>query len=141
MAGVQLSNTVKQIAIPKIKFCCRMQKVKKRQTEIIPIIRGKTQKGLQHQPTQKDGADIGDFTTSWTLHKKHELALGEVLRNCVMTTPPSTGSIGDYAEMVSQFTYVVLWSAVFPLAPFFAVLVNMVQLRGEFFFLFSYILH
>ena len=39
--------------------------------------------------------------------------------------------IGDYAEMVSQFTYICLWSAVFPLAPLFALIVNFTQIRGE----------
>ena len=134
MAGVQISNTIKQIAKPKLIFWCKMKKYKKRQTEIVPIIRGKTQQGLSHQATQRDGAsEAGDFTQGWnsTEHQKDEHALGEVLRNCSMNNPSSTGSIGDYAEMVSQFTYVVLWSAVFPLAPFFAVAVNWTQLRGE----------
>ena len=133
MAGVQISNTIKQILKPKLLFWCRAKKLhaSERKTEIVPITRGKTQKGLKHQQTQKDGAAVGDFTEGWELHNKHERALGEVLRNCAMNSPPSTGSIGDYAEMVSQYTYVVLWSAVFPLAPFFAVLVNYTQLRGE----------
>jgi hypothetical protein len=62
---------------------------------------------------------------------QYKRAVKEVLENCAMNSQSSTGLIGDYAEMVSQFTYIVLWSAVFPLAPFFALIVNYTQLKGE----------
>lgn len=37
----------------------------------------------------------------------------------------------DYAEMVTQFGYVTLWSVVWPLAPLFALINNYVELRAD----------
>ncbi|KZT25216.1 DUF590-domain-containing protein [Neolentinus lepideus HHB14362 ss-1] len=38
---------------------------------------------------------------------------------------------GDYAEMVTQFGYVVLWSSIWPLAPVMAWLNNVVEQRSD----------
>lgn len=37
----------------------------------------------------------------------------------------------DYAEMVTQFGYVTIWSIVWPLAPIFAFINNYVELRAD----------
>ncbi|TYJ51955.1 hypothetical protein B9479_007444 [Cryptococcus floricola] len=37
----------------------------------------------------------------------------------------------DYAEMVTQFGYVTLWSIVWPLAPIFALINNYIELRSD----------
>lgn len=37
----------------------------------------------------------------------------------------------DYAEMVTQFGYVTVWSIVWPLAPVFALLNNYIELRSD----------
>lgn len=37
----------------------------------------------------------------------------------------------DYAEMVTQFGYVVIWSLVWPLAPVFALINNYIELRSD----------
>ena len=132
--GVQISNTAKQLILPKIKFCCRLRKTtenrSKALTAVVPVGEGKDQsiEGKEHQEkkqsTETHNNKDGDSHQSAN-------AVTEVLRNCAMNSQSSIGLIGDYAEMVSQFTYIVLWSAVFPLAPLFAVLVNHTQLRGE----------
>ena len=40
MAGVQMSNTAKQILLPKLKFCCRLRNisVKHTMTAVVPIL-------------------------------------------------------------------------------------------------------
>ena len=57
-------------------------------------------------------------------------AVQEALRNCAMEDQDSM-MIDNYAVIVSQYTYIVLWSVAFPLAPLFAFLVNFMQIRGE----------
>ena len=144
MAGVQISNTAKQLILPKIKFCCRLRKKtehrSKALTAVVPVAEGKDRsiEGKEHrEKKQSKKKESKKKKSTETNNDKdgdsHQSAnaVTEVLRNCAMNSQSSIGLIGDYAEMVSQFTYIVLWSAVFPLAPLFAVLVNYTQLRGE----------
>lgn len=144
MAGVQISNTAKQLILPKIKFCCRLRKKtehrSKALTAVVPVAEGKDRsiEGKEHREkkqsknkkSKKKKSTETDNDKDGDSHQSAN-AVTEVLRNCAMNSQSSIGLIGDYAEMVSQFTYIVLWSAVFPLAPLFAVLVNYTQLRGE----------
>ncbi|WVN88537.1 uncharacterized protein L203_103748 [Cryptococcus depauperatus CBS 7841] len=44
---------------------------------------------------------------------------------------PEYSTFDDYAEMVTQFGYVVIWSIVWPLAPIFALINNYVELRSD----------
>lgn len=44
---------------------------------------------------------------------------------------PEYTVFADYAEMVTQFGYVVLWSTIWPLAPAMAFLNNWLELRGD----------
>ncbi|KAG8703718.1 hypothetical protein FRC08_002668 [Ceratobasidium sp. 394] len=44
---------------------------------------------------------------------------------------PEYTLFGDYAEMVTQFGYVVIWSAAWPLAPLMALLNNWLELRSD----------
>jgi len=44
---------------------------------------------------------------------------------------PDYTVFGDFAEMVTQFGYVVLWSTIWPLAPAMAFLNNWLELRGD----------
>ncbi|KZV98738.1 DUF590-domain-containing protein [Exidia glandulosa HHB12029] len=44
---------------------------------------------------------------------------------------PDYTVFADYAEMVTQFGYVVLWSTIWPLAPVMAFLNNWLELRGD----------
>ena len=76
-----------------------------------------------------------------TSHKAENIchqegALTEALRNCSMCSDDLL--VNNYAEMVLQFTYVVLWSSVFPLTPLVAVLLNFGTLRFEIIQLSSY---
>lgn len=57
-------------------------------------------------------------------------AIKDALRNCAMEDQDQM-MIDNYAVVVSQYTYIVLWSVAFPLAPLFAFLVNFMQIRGE----------
>ena len=71
----------------------------------------------------KDAAAVG--STAF----RQEGALAEALRNCSMGDDDLL--IDHYAQMILQFTYVVLWSSVFPLTPVVAVIANMGQIRFE----------
>ncbi|KAB5593947.1 hypothetical protein CTheo_2673 [Ceratobasidium theobromae] len=44
---------------------------------------------------------------------------------------PEYTLFGDYSEMVTQFGYVVVWSAAWPLAPLMALLNNWLELRSD----------
>jgi len=44
---------------------------------------------------------------------------------------PDYTVFADYAEMVTQFGYVTLWSTMWPLAPLMALLNNWLELRGD----------
>lgn len=44
---------------------------------------------------------------------------------------PDYNLFTDYAEMVTQFGYVTIWSIVWPLAPIFALINNWVELRAD----------
>ncbi|EIW72964.1 hypothetical protein TREMEDRAFT_26589 [Tremella mesenterica DSM 1558] len=44
---------------------------------------------------------------------------------------PDYSLFTDYAEMVTQFGYVTIWSIVWPLAPVFALLNNYIELRSD----------
>ncbi|WWC57606.1 uncharacterized protein I303_100138 [Kwoniella dejecticola CBS 10117] len=44
---------------------------------------------------------------------------------------PDYSLFTDYAEMVTQFGYVTIWSIVWPLAPLFALINNYVELRSD----------
>lgn len=44
---------------------------------------------------------------------------------------PEYNIFTDYAEMVTQFGYVVIWSCVWPLAPVFAFINNYFEIRGD----------
>ncbi|XAO22454.1 hypothetical protein I312_101225 [Cryptococcus bacillisporus CA1280] len=44
---------------------------------------------------------------------------------------PEYDTFTDYAEMVTQFGYVVIWSLVWPLAPVFALINNYIELRSD----------
>lgn len=39
--------------------------------------------------------------------------------------------VGDYAEMVTQFGYIAVWSIIWPLAPVFALINDYVELRSD----------
>jgi hypothetical protein len=38
---------------------------------------------------------------------------------------------GDYAEMVTQFGYIAVWSIIWPLAPAFALINDYIELRSD----------
>jgi hypothetical protein len=42
-----------------------------------------------------------------------------------------TDNSADYAEMITQFGYITIWSLVWPLAPIFALINNYVELRAD----------
>ncbi|WVQ94169.1 hypothetical protein IAU59_001247 [Kwoniella sp. CBS 9459] len=44
---------------------------------------------------------------------------------------PDYSLFTDYAEMVTQFGYVTIWSIVWPLAPLFALINNYIELRSD----------
>lgn len=76
-------------------------------------------------------AHLRSFSTSLTLQPSAEDSL--LIRALHESTLPSTPSnlSTDYSEMVIQFGYIVLWSTIFPLAPFFALLNNVLEMRKD----------
>ncbi|KAJ9120048.1 hypothetical protein QFC22_002945 [Naganishia vaughanmartiniae] len=44
---------------------------------------------------------------------------------------PEYSAFGDYAEMVTQFGYIAVWSIIWPLAPVFALINDYVELRSD----------
>ncbi|KAJ3917573.1 calcium-activated chloride channel-domain-containing protein [Lentinula edodes] len=56
--------------------------------------------------------------------------LTRALHESTLPSTPSNLST-DYSEMVIQFGYIVLWSTIFPLAPFFALLNNVLEMRKD----------
>ncbi|CAE7231774.1 unnamed protein product [Rhizoctonia solani] len=60
-----------------------------------------------------------DAVTQLVEHAREESAL------------PEYSLFGDYAEMVTQFGYIVIWSAAWPLAPLMALLNNWLELRSD----------
>ena len=59
-------------------------------------------------------------------HEAREMAVLEMSLTLTLTI-----STVDYAEMVTQFGYVALWSLVWPLAPLFAFVNNYIELRSD----------
>ncbi|KAJ3814467.1 calcium-activated chloride channel-domain-containing protein [Lentinula aff. lateritia] len=71
------------------------------------------------------------FSTSLTLQPSAEDSLlTRALHESTLPSTPSNLST-DYSEMVIQFGYIVLWSTIFPLAPFFALLNNVLEMRKD----------
>ncbi|CAE6500154.1 unnamed protein product, partial [Rhizoctonia solani] len=68
---------------------------------------------------KKKGDEKSDAVTQLVEHAREESAL------------PEYTLFGDYAEMVTQFGYVVIWSAAWPLAPLMALLNNWLELRSD----------
>ena len=62
---------------------------------------------------------------------ERELKLPEysLFSGCPARSPADRAA--DYAEMVTQFGYVTIWSIVWPLAPVFALLNNYIELRTD----------
>ncbi|KIJ37486.1 hypothetical protein M422DRAFT_33795 [Sphaerobolus stellatus SS14] len=60
--------------------------------------------------------------------KEERQFLSEVRRNVSL---PEYELFGDYAEMVTQFGYVTLWSTIWPLGPLMALLNNWLELRSD----------
>ncbi|KAH7106088.1 calcium-activated chloride channel-domain-containing protein [Auriculariales sp. MPI-PUGE-AT-0066] len=77
---------------------------------------GSLRKGLHHNHARAE-----DNTAEKDL-------LQEVRRQVAL---PDYTVFSDYAEMVTQFGYVVLWSTIWPLAPVMAFLNNWLELRGD----------
>ncbi|KAG8790483.1 hypothetical protein FRC12_011757 [Ceratobasidium sp. 428] len=68
---------------------------------------------------KKTGDEKTDAVSQLVEHAREESAL------------PEYGLFGDYAEMVTQFGYIVIWSAAWPLAPLMALLNNWIELRSD----------
>ncbi|KAG8732544.1 hypothetical protein FRC11_012745 [Ceratobasidium sp. 423] len=68
---------------------------------------------------KRKGDEKSDAVTQLVEHAREESAL------------PEYTLFGDYAEMVTQFGYVVIWSAAWPLAPLMALLNNWLELRSD----------
>ncbi|QRV88634.1 hypothetical protein RhiJN_16652 [Ceratobasidium sp. AG-Ba] len=68
---------------------------------------------------KKTGDEKNDAATQLIEHAREESAL------------PDYTLFGDYSEMVTQFGYIVIWSAAWPLAPLMALLNNWLELRSD----------
>ncbi|KAH7872372.1 calcium-activated chloride channel-domain-containing protein [Lentinula edodes] len=76
-------------------------------------------------------AHLRSFSTSLSLQRSAEDSLlTRALHESTLPSTPSNLST-DYSEMVIQFGYIVLWSTIFPLAPFFALLNNVLEMRKD----------
>ncbi|KAJ3869112.1 calcium-activated chloride channel-domain-containing protein [Lentinula novae-zelandiae] len=96
---------------------------------ILDLIWGKQSDNLLSE--ELSFAHLRSFSTSLTLQPSAEDSL--LIRALHESTLPSTPSnlSTDYSEMVIQFGYIVLWSTIFPLAPFFALLNNVLEMRKD----------
>ncbi|WWC90176.1 uncharacterized protein L201_005109 [Kwoniella dendrophila CBS 6074] len=73
----------------------------------------------------------GDQTPEKAPRTEHEVVsrfLEKVERELAL---PDYSLFTDYAEMVTQFGYVTIWSIVWPLAPVFALINNYIELRSD----------
>ncbi|KAJ3773638.1 calcium-activated chloride channel-domain-containing protein [Lentinula raphanica] len=76
-------------------------------------------------------AHLRSFSTSLTLQPSaDDSVLTRALYESTLPSTPSNLST-DYSEMVIQFGYIVLWSTIFPLAPLFALLNNIMEIRKD----------
>ena len=88
-------------------------------------------KEMKEEYAEKKGEELASGVRNLSAAKKKEFgedvgesrAVHEALMNCAMEDQDSM-MIDNYAVIVSQYTYIVLWSVAFPLAPLFAFLVN-----------------
>ncbi|KIK69989.1 hypothetical protein GYMLUDRAFT_53112 [Collybiopsis luxurians FD-317 M1] len=69
-------------------------------------------------------------TTLISIPSSSESLLSRALHESTLPSTPSNLST-DYSEMVIQFGYIVLWSTIFPLAPLFALLNNVMEMRKD----------
>ncbi|KAF5380733.1 hypothetical protein D9757_007154 [Collybiopsis confluens] len=69
-------------------------------------------------------------TTLMSIPSSSESLLSRALHESTLPSTPSNLST-DYSEMVVQFGYIVLWSTIFPLAPLFALLNNVMEIRKD----------
>ncbi|KAH7335582.1 calcium-activated chloride channel-domain-containing protein [Rhizoctonia solani] len=83
------------------------------------ILRGVAKARVNRSMTSKRKSDDSDAVTQLVEHAREESAL------------PEYTLFGDYAEMVTQFGYIVIWSAAWPLAPLMALLNNWLELRAD----------
>ncbi|CAE6440816.1 unnamed protein product [Rhizoctonia solani] len=83
------------------------------------ILRGVAKARVSRSITGKRKDEKSDAVAQLVEHAKEESAL------------PEYTLFGDYAEMVTQFGYIVIWSAAWPLAPLMALLNNWLELRSD----------
>ena len=83
------------------------------------ILRGVAKARASKSLTGGKGDEKSDAVAQLVEHAKEESAL------------PEYTLFGDYAEMVTQFGYIVVWSAAWPLAPLMALLNNWLELRSD----------
>ncbi|CAB4068473.1 ANO8 [Lepeophtheirus salmonis] len=75
---------------------------------------------------------LGENPSKSSLEKKESsqpVALSQIEVEC--NAPEYEGTFDDYLEMVIQFGYVTLFSASYPLAGFFALLNNIIEVRSD----------
>lgn len=160
MTGQQLLDTVKRNVIPRLMFIWRWKALKMfvrnfPLSERLHSLQAEFSRIRASEQETEDAAKKEEELATGKTHlsvtdKKHSVsevagareqtrekkrrsepeAIEEALRNCAMEDQADM-MIDNYAVIVSQYTYVVLWSVAFPLAPLFAFLVNFLQIRGE----------
>ncbi|KAF8705280.1 hypothetical protein RHS03_05625, partial [Rhizoctonia solani] len=83
------------------------------------ILRGVAKARASRSINNKKNNEKLDAVTQLVEHAREESML------------PEYTLFSDYAEMVTQFGYIVIWSAAWPLAPLMALLNNWLELRSD----------
>jgi len=71
------------------------------------------------------------FSTSLSCLNRPTPRPSHSLTHSLTAQRKETDEIADYAEMITQFGYITIWSLVWPLAPIFALINNYVELRAD----------
>ena len=104
MVSKQVVNTVKQIVLPAMKY-----------------------KSKDWCGSSKDRVE--DSVLPTTKEKEHKRNISYLRENNIRGR--YDGILDDYAELIQQFSYLINFSAAFPLAPVISLIVNIVQSYGE----------
>ncbi len=131
MTGKQIFQTAKQLLLPKLLVWVSRLRVLRRAFVALP---GKIARSISENSRRKTVNQVQPIVNAAKVEDRadqtvHPTALREAFENCAMLK--DNGTVDDYAEMVSQYSYLAFWGSVFPLAPLFACGVNFLQIRGE----------
>ena len=116
MVGKQFINNVMEIGVPLIMEFVKKKKMAREEQE---RVRRETEKRAASSAEPGYGAVIVEANVVDTLWEKDSL----------LSPQPKMNLFGEYLEMVIQFGFTTLFATAFPLAPFFAFINNVIEIR------------